>query len=185
MDYLGDRVSRGTNLSFCPRAMLARLGNRLEFLTGGARELPARQQTLRGAIAWSYDLLNENEQRLFRQMSVFVGGCTLDAVEAVSHDHQTYDSLLDQFGSLLDKSLLREVEGISDEPRFIMLELLREFGLEQLKVSAEQEVTRLRHASFFLALATGRSKTGEYGPARMDQSHGTGTRQFASCARME
>jgi predicted ATPase len=136
-----------------PRAMLARLENRLEFLTGGARELPARQQTLRGAIAWSYDLLNENEQRLFRQMSVFVGGCTLDAVEAVSHDHQTYDSILDQFGSLLDKSLLREVEGISDEPRFVMLELLREFGLEQLKASDEQEVTRHRHASFFLVLA--------------------------------
>ncbi len=135
-----------------PRAMLARLENRLEFLTGGARELPARQQTLRNAIAWSYDLLNEDEQRLFRQLSVFVGGCTLDAVEAVSSDHQAY-LLLDQFGSLLDKSLLREVEGISDEPRFVMLELLREFGLEQLEASGEQEITRHRHADFFLALA--------------------------------
>ncbi len=80
--------------------------------TGGARELPARQQTLRNAIAWSYDLLDENEQKLFRQLSVFVGGCTLDAVEAVSNDRQAYLPLLDQFGSLLDKSLLREVEGI-------------------------------------------------------------------------
>jgi tetratricopeptide (TPR) repeat protein len=115
--------------------------------------LPARQQTLRNAIAWSYDLLDENEQRLFRQISVFVGGCTLDAVEAVARDHQTYDSILDQFGSLLDKSLLREVEGISDEPRFVMLELLREFGLDQLKANEEQDVTRHRHADFFLALA--------------------------------
>ena len=136
-----------------PRTMLARLGNRLEFLTGGARELPARQQTLRNAIAWSYDLLDENERKLFRQMSVFVGGCTLDAVEAVARDQQAYDSVLDQFGSLLDKSLLREVEGISDEPRFVMLELLREFGLDQLKANEEQDVTRHRHADFFLALA--------------------------------
>ena len=136
-----------------PRAMLARLEHRLEFLTGGARELPARQQTLRNAIAWSYDLLNEEEQKLFRQLSVFVGGCTLDAVEAVSGDHQAGLSLLDQFGSLLDKSLLREVEGISDEPRFVMLELLREFGSDQLKTSDEQEITRDRHTRFFLALA--------------------------------
>src|SRR5215212_9630298 len=133
--------------------MLKRLENRLEFLTGGARELPARQQTLRNAIAWSYDLLNEEEQKLFRQLSVFVGGCTLDAVEAVSEDHQAGLSLLDQFGSLLDKSLLREVEGISDEPRFVMLELLRDFGLDQLKASDEQEITQKRHANFFLALA--------------------------------
>ena len=136
-----------------PRAMLKRLEKRLEFLTGGARELPARQQTLRNAIAWSYDLLDENEQKLFRQLSVFVGGCTLDAVEAVSGDHQAYPSLLDHFGSLLDKSLLREVEGISDEPRFIMLELLREFGLEQLEASGEQETIRHHHANFFLSLA--------------------------------
>jgi predicted ATPase/class 3 adenylate cyclase len=136
-----------------PRAMLTRLGNRLEFLTGGARELPARQQTLRNAIAWSYDLLDENEQKLFRQLSVFVGGCTLDAIEAVSGDPQAYLPLLDQFGSLLDKSLLREVEGMSDEPRFVMLELLREFGLEQLKASGEQEITQRRHANFFIALA--------------------------------
>src|SRR6266498_5834469 len=136
-----------------PRAMLARLENRLEFLTGGARDLPARQQTLRGAIAWSYELLNEDEQRLFRQMSVFVGGCTIDAMEAVAEDSLTRVPTLDQFGSLLDKSLLREVEGISDEPRFVMLELLREFGLEQLQASGEQETIRQRHANFFLALA--------------------------------
>ena len=136
-----------------PRAMLARLENRLDFLTGGARDLPARQQTLRNAIAWSYDLLNENEQKLFQQLSVFAGGCTLDAVEAVAGDHPDRVSVLDQLGSLLDKSLLREVDDTNGEPRFVMLEMLREFGLEQLEVSGEQETIRHRHANFFLALA--------------------------------
>ena len=136
-----------------PRAMLARLEHRLEFLTGGARDLPARQQTLRNAIAWSYDLLNENEQKLFRRLSVFVGGCTVDAVEAVAGDDPPGVSVLDQLGSLLDKSLLREVGGTNGEPRFVMLEMLREFGLEQLEASGEQETIRHRHANFFLALA--------------------------------
>ena len=94
-----------------PRAMLSRLEHRLEFLTGGARDLPARQQTLRNAIAWSYDLLNENEQIFFRRLSVFAGGCTIDAVEAVAEDQPAQESGLDRLGSLLDKSLLQEVEG--------------------------------------------------------------------------
>ena len=136
-----------------PNAMLARLEHRLEFLTGGARDLPARQQTLRNTIAWSYDLLNENEQKLFRRLSVFVGGCTLDAVEAVAGDNPARASILDQLGSLLDKSLLREVEGTNSEPRFVMLEMLREFGLEQLEASGEQDTIRRRHANFFLSLA--------------------------------
>ncbi len=136
-----------------PNAMLARLEHRLEFLTGGARDMPARQHTLRNAIAWSYDLLNENEQQLFRRLSVFVGGCTVDAVEAVAGDNPTRFSVLDQLGSLLDKSLLREDEGTNGEPRFLMLEMLREFGLEQLEASDEQETIRHRHANFFLALA--------------------------------
>jgi predicted ATPase/class 3 adenylate cyclase len=136
-----------------PRAMLARLENRLDFLTGGARDLPARQQTLRNAIAWSYDLLNENEQKLFRRLSVFAGGCTLDAVEAVAGEHPDRAFILDQLGSLLDKSLLREVEDVNGEPRFVMLETLHEFGLEQLEASGEQDTIRRRHANFFLALA--------------------------------
>jgi predicted ATPase len=144
-----------------PRAMLARLEHRLEFLTSGARDLPARQQTLRNAIAWSYDLLDENERKLFRRLSVFVGGCTLDAAEAVARDNVERErgserapgSVLDQLSSLLDKSLLREVEAANGEPRFVMLELLREFGLEQLEASGEQETIRHRHANFFLALA--------------------------------
>jgi predicted ATPase/class 3 adenylate cyclase/Arc/MetJ-type ribon-helix-helix transcriptional regulator len=136
-----------------PRAMLARLEHRLEFLTGGGRDLPARQQTLRNAIAWSYDLLDESEQKLFRRLSVFVGGCTVDAVHAVADDHPATVSILDQLGSLLDKSLLREVEDANGEPRFVMLELLREFGLEQLEASGEQESTRQSHANFLLRLA--------------------------------
>ena len=144
-----------------PRAMLARLEHRLEFLTSGARDLPIRQQTLRNAIAWSYDLLNDYEQELFRRLSVFIGGCTLDAAEAVASDkrdgergsEQAHGSVLDQLSSLLDKSLLREVEGANGEPRFVMLELLREFGVEQLELSGESEAVRHRHATFFLALA--------------------------------
>jgi predicted ATPase/class 3 adenylate cyclase len=134
-----------------PKAMLARLENRLEFLTSRSRDLPARQQTLRNAIAWSYDLLNEDEQKLFQRVSVFVDGCTFDAIEAVAENHSS--RALDLLGSLLDKSLLREVEDRIGEPRFVMLELLREFGLEQLATSGEQETIRRRHASFFLALA--------------------------------
>lgn len=133
-----------------PRQMLARLEHRLQFLTGGARDLPERQQTLRNTIAWSYDLLNESDQELFRRLSVFVGGCTVAAAETVAGISQ---SILDQIDSLLDKSLLRHSEGKGGEPRFEMLETLREFGLEQLDTSGEQAVIRQRHANFFLSLA--------------------------------
>jgi len=136
-----------------PHVIHARLEHRLEFLTGGARDLPVRQQALRSAIAWSYDLLDENEQELFRQLSVFVDGCTVDAVEAVVGDHMDRVSLLDQSGSLVDKSLLLEVEGKDGEPRFVLLETLREFGLEQLEASGKGGAIRDRHANFFLALA--------------------------------
>ncbi len=144
-----------------PHAMLARLEHRLEFLTSGARDLPVRQQTLRNAIAWSYDLLNDDEQRVFRRLSAFVGGCTLEAAEAVAGDRpdrerggeRAHDTVLDHLSSLLDKNLLREVESANGEPRFAMLELLREFGLEQLELSGEAKMIRHRHATFFLALA--------------------------------
>ncbi len=136
-----------------PSAIRARLEHRLEFLTGGARDLPLRQQALRSAIAWSFDLLDEDEQELFRQLSVFVDGCTLEAVEALAGKQAVIAPPLDQLGSLVDKSLLREVEGIDGELRFVMLETLREFGLEQLQASGLQETVRSRHASFFLALA--------------------------------
>ena len=147
-----------------PRHMLTRLEHRLQFLAGGARDLPARQQTLRHAIAWSYDLLDENEQKAFRRLSVFIGGCTLDAIGAIFGEEPSDVFILDQLGSLLDKSLIRELEGQTGEARFVMLELLREFGLEQLQASGEEEAIRRRHASFFLALteqAEARLESGE------------------------
>jgi predicted ATPase/class 3 adenylate cyclase len=136
-----------------PRDMLARLERRLEFLTGGGRDLPARQKTLRNAIAWSYDLLDENEQKLFRRLAVFAGGCTVDAVEAVAGEVPPRGDGLDRLESLLDKSLLQEVEGAEGELRFMMLETLREFGLEQLEASGELAATQLRHADYFLSIA--------------------------------
>jgi predicted ATPase/class 3 adenylate cyclase len=136
-----------------PRTILTRMEHRLEFLTGGGRDLPARQQTLRNAIAWSYDLLDETEQKLFRRLSAFVGGCTVEAAEAVVEDYPTHGSILDRLESLLDKSLLQEVEGTNSELRFMMLETLREFALEQLEASGEQATIRRRHADYFLSIA--------------------------------
>src|SRR5919202_5638608 len=104
------------------KAMLRRLGSRLKLLTGGARDLPERQRTLRGAIEWSYALLDEGEQVLFARLSVFSGGRTLEAVEAVCDAEG--DLPVDTFegvSSLLDKSLLRQEEGAEEEPRFVML----------------------------------------------------------------
>jgi predicted ATPase/class 3 adenylate cyclase len=136
-----------------PHALLARLERRLDILTGGARDLPARQRTLRDAIAWSYDLLDENEQALFRRLSVFVGGCSVEAVEAVALPSPDRVSSVDLLESLLDKSLLRQVEGAHGQPRFAMLEVLREFGREVLEERGEHHTLRDRHARFFLALA--------------------------------
>jgi predicted ATPase/class 3 adenylate cyclase len=125
-----------------PDAMLKRLGGRLKLLTSGARDLPARQQTLRGALAWSYDLLADPERRLFRRLGVFVGGFTIEASDAVA------DADLDMLGSLVDKSLVRR-EG----DRFAMLETIREYALDQLEAAEETESLRARHAEFFEALA--------------------------------
>src|SRR5207248_5703505 len=96
---------------------------RLPLLTGGARDLPARQQTLRGAIAWSYDLLDEAERCLFRRLSIFVGGCTLEAAEAIGNpDGDLGLDVLDGVNALVNKSLLRQDDGPSGESRFTMLE---------------------------------------------------------------
>lgn len=139
---------------FAPQALLTRLEQGLALLTGGARDLPARQQTLHAAIAWSYNLLAHHEQQLFRRLSVFVDGCTWEAAEVVCQATSTlagdvFDSLL----SLVDKSLLRQEESTHGEPRFWMLQMLREFGLECLASAAETEVTRQVHTLHFLALA--------------------------------
>src|ERR671921_1271479 len=121
-----------------PQAMLGRLGNRLQVLTGGPRDLPARQQTLRATIDWSYNLLEEGEQRLFRRLSVFAGGRTLEAIEAVcdAEDDLPVDPL-DGVSSRLDKSLVRQEEGPEGEPRFVMLETIHEYAREKLQQSGE------------------------------------------------
>ncbi len=144
-----------------PHALLARLGwaggtTPLHLLTGGARDLPERQQTLRGAIAWSYNLLHAGEKALFQRLAVFRGGCTLEAAQDVcAADDDLEHDLLDWLGALVDKSLLRQVQtpDAPDEFRFVMLETVRDYGLEQLMASGEAEALTRRHALYFLALA--------------------------------
>jgi predicted ATPase len=119
-----------------PQALLTRLGHRLQVLTSGARDAPIRQQTLRNTLAWSYDLLDAEEQRLFRRLSVFVRGCTLEAVEGLyTALGETPADVLDGVTSLMDKSLLRQVEQEGEEPRLLMLATIREYGLEALAAS--------------------------------------------------
>src|SRR5882724_7328001 len=137
-----------------PFSMLTRLASRLQLLTGGARDLPQRQQTLRAAMDWSYDLLNPAEQKLFRRLSVFVGGCTLEGVEAVCDTKGDLDlDLLDGMASMVDKSLAQQVEQAKGESRFTMLETIREYGLEKLKASGEEALTKRAHAAYCLVLA--------------------------------
>jgi predicted ATPase len=137
-----------------PQALLKRLSHRLELLTGGAHDLPARQQTLRNTFQWSYDLLTAEEQRLFRWLSIFVGGSTLDAAESVCRaGGEQVSSVLEGVTSLLDKSLVQQTEREGDEPRLAMLETLREFGLECLERHGELETTRRAHAHYFLEFA--------------------------------
>jgi predicted ATPase/class 3 adenylate cyclase/DNA-binding CsgD family transcriptional regulator len=139
---------------FPARALLTRLGSRLKLLTGGARDLPERQQTIRNTIDWSYNLLDEGEKRLFTRLGVFVGGCTLDAVEAVCNadpDHPI--DVVDGIAALLDQSLVRRIDDLAGEPRFTMLETIREYALEQLTARGESKATRQRDAAHFLRLA--------------------------------
>lgn len=137
-----------------PRAILDRLTNRLKLLIGGARDLPTRQQTLRGTIDWSYNLLTTDEQTLFARLVVFVGGCSLEAVEAVCNATGDLEiDELDGLASLVDKSLLRQEEGIDGEPRFTMLETIREYALERLTESGVVTALSAQHATFFTDLA--------------------------------
>ena len=137
-----------------PDALLARLERRLPLLTGGAQDLPTRQRTMRDAIGWSYDLLAEEEQALFRRLAVFAGGFTLEAAEAVADPARDLGiDAFDGVASLVDHSLLRPEEGPGDEPRFRMLETIHEFGLELLEASGERDELRRRHALYFVHLA--------------------------------
>lgn len=131
---------------FSPEQLLDRLGERLD-LFKGARDADPRQQTLRATIEWSYDLLTAEEQRLFRRLSMFSGGCTYEAAE------QVCDALPDTLQSLLDKSLLRRRDDPTGEPRYWLLETIREYALESLRQSGGLGEARRRHAGHFLALA--------------------------------
>jgi non-specific serine/threonine protein kinase len=137
-----------------PQALLARLGSRLSLLTGGARDLPARQQTLRSTLDWSYDLLAPSERMLFARLAVFVGGFTLEAAEAVcSARGEPPVEVLDRLALLVDQSLLHRAEGPEGELRFGMLETIREYAAERLAESGDAEALRQRHAEYYLAFA--------------------------------
>jgi predicted ATPase/DNA-binding CsgD family transcriptional regulator len=137
-----------------PTALLARLERRLPLLTAGPRDLPARQQTLRDAIAWSYDLLAPAEQTLFLHLAVFAGSFTIEAAETVARGlAPSPSSVLDGIAALVDQSLVKSLEAGDDEPRFAMLDTIREFGVERLDAAGEGEAARRTHAGYFLAVA--------------------------------
>ncbi|HKP51025.1 MAG TPA: tetratricopeptide repeat protein [Chloroflexia bacterium] len=139
-----------------PQSMLARLQSRLKLLTGGERDLPVRQQTLRNTINWSHDLMDGDERILFRRLSVFSGSRSLDAMEAICSGGEgpgLEKDVLDVVESLADKSLLRRVADQGKDPRFYMLETIHEYAWERLVESGEAEAFQQRHAEYFLALA--------------------------------
>jgi predicted ATPase/DNA-binding winged helix-turn-helix (wHTH) protein len=137
-----------------PRAILERLQSRLQLLTGGALDLPERQQTLRRTIDWSHDLLNESEQKLFRRFSVFSGGGSLDAAEAVCDTGLDLGlEIFDGLSSLVDKNLVQRADTGNSEARFAMLETIREYALERLLASGEESAVRRAHAAYCLVLA--------------------------------
>jgi predicted ATPase/transcriptional regulator with XRE-family HTH domain len=162
-----------------PQELLARLSHRLEVLTGGPQDLPVRQQTLRDTILWSYQLLDAQEQRLFRRLSVFAGGCTLEAADALCtalDRDRSAGRLLEHVTSLLDKSLLQTIQQEGKESRLLMLETIREYGLEALAVSGELEETSRAHTLYYLQFAE-EAETKLRGPqqaewlGRLEQEH--------------
>jgi predicted ATPase len=137
-----------------PEAMLARLESRLRLLTGGSRDVAVRQQTLRGAIDWSHELLSPPEQKIFKRLAVFVGGFTIEGAEAVCGvlDDVELD-MLDGVGALVNQSLLERLAPIAGEERFRMLETIREYAFERLSQSRELGAIRQAHAAYYLLLA--------------------------------
>jgi len=139
-----------------PKALLAQLASRLDMLSGGARDMDERQQAMRNTLAWSENLLTVEERTLFRRLAVFVGGCTLEAALAVcvtpDGAEPLHTHVLDGLSALVDHNLM-QVREESDETRFGMLQVIREYALEQLVASGEAEALRQAHAGYFLALA--------------------------------
>jgi predicted ATPase/DNA-binding XRE family transcriptional regulator len=161
---------------FSPEAMLARLGNRLELLTGGARDLPDRQRTLRATLDWSYDLLDVGERSLFARLAVFVGGWTPEGAEAICGVGDEAE-VLQHMSALVDKSLVQQQANMRYEPRFTLLETVREYALERLEEGGELERLRRRHAGYFLELAEEEERASQ-GPLqrlwldRLESEHG-------------
>jgi predicted ATPase/class 3 adenylate cyclase len=135
-----------------PRALLARLERRLQLLKGGAHDLPARQQTLRATIDWSYALLEAGEQTLFARLAIFAGGCTLEAAEAVCNLEGDLD-VLAGLDALMDNNLLQPRDGSEGDSRLLMLETIREYALERLTECRETDAVARRHADYYLGLA--------------------------------
>jgi predicted ATPase len=145
---------------FSPKALLIQLEWRLKLLTGGARNVPVRQQTLRDTVAWSYDLLSPPQQTLFCRLAVFADGFTMAAMESVCRvGGETPELFLDNITTLLDNSLLLQLTPLEgeeeDESRFGMLETTREFGIERLTAVGELGQSRERHAAYFLTMPDG------------------------------
>jgi predicted ATPase/DNA-binding CsgD family transcriptional regulator len=166
---------------FTPQALLARLCNRLDLLVSNLRDLPLRQQKLRSAFDWSYDLLEPAERTLFTWLAVFVKGFTLEAAETVcgglvSPETLNDHAMLDILSSLVDKSMLQLAAGKDNEPRFVMLSTLREYAEERLNTSTQAQLLRLRHAEYFLSLAE-KAEPALIGPdqtgwvAQLDREH--------------
>ncbi len=160
-----------------PRALLSRLDKTLGLLKGGSQDMPARHQTMRDTIAWSYDLLDEGERALFARMGAFPGGFTMSAAEAVCNAYGDLQcEVVDGLESLLDKSLIKQAGTSHEEARFTMLETIREYALEQLDRLGETESIRLLHAEYYLAL-TERAEPELRGPQqvswldRLEQEH--------------
>ena len=148
---LAIELAAGQSRFLTPDAILKRLENRFQSLTGGARDAPSRQQTLRNALDWSYMLLTAGEKTLFARLSVFRGGRSLEAIEKVCGEDLPID-VFDGLASLVDKSMIRQVEDKLDEPRFVMLETIQEYAWERLEESGKAEAMRRRHAEYFADL---------------------------------
>jgi len=174
---LGIELAAARIRMLSPAAILARLEHRLELLVGGARDVHARQQTLRSAVSWSYDLLDSFEQKLFRRLAVFAGGCTFESAEAVCDAHLDLGlDALKGISSLVDKSLLRQQEQPGSQSRFFMLESIREYALERLTESGEEAATRRTHAAYALVVAEERN-------ARSDPSGLSGWAELCDAER--
>ncbi len=135
-----------------PQAILSALQNKLDLLAGGPQDAPARQQTLRDAIHWSYELLSEEEKQLFEPLGVFAGGCTLDAAHVVAGGERSNMDVQNTLSSLVAKSLLRHEKAQEGDLRYGMLETIREYALEKLRERDEEQQCRHRHSAYYMAL---------------------------------